>query len=360
MAKKSSRRDTKGKGPGPGVGQVDAAGGHEAPPAAADAEPAPDRSASGPEAPPVPGLSSLPVEPGSSPGVDADGAAAALADDAQDSRSKTVAQSGRESGVYDGWTANRLLRRSTPPPMPFPGVATGQIQAKPVTDSIQPTPQGSGTATEPTSAATEPTSAAAEPTSAATEPTSAAAEPTEVATGSPAEFVLEGIPPPPLMPSGVASDIPQPPTCGDAWDLVERSSIAGISARPAGRPDLVEEMEELYALDDFTGALRVAELLLGVQPDHPQAQRCAHNSRRRLEQLYASKIGPLSQVPVVCLKDADIRWLGLDHRAGFVLSRIDDRANVDELLDVCGMPRLEALKTIIELINQGAVRLEKG
>ena len=137
---------------------------------------------------------------------------------------------------------------------------------------------------------------------------------------------------------------------GDALDLVDRS-------HPSVQLDLVGEMEELYALDDLTGALRFAELILGREPDNPQAVRCAENCRRRLLALYSSKIGSLRAVPVPALRDAELRWLGLDHRSGFLLSRVDGHSTVEEVLDVCGMPRLEALKTLVDLLERGAIRV---
>jgi len=138
---------------------------------------------------------------------------------------------------------------------------------------------------------------------------------------------------------------------GDALDLVDRS-------RPSVQLDLVGEMEELYALDDLTGALRFAELILGREPDNHQARVCAQNCRQRLIQLYASKIGSLEGVPVQALTETQMRWLGLDHRSGFLLSRVDGASTVEEVLDVCGMPRLEALKTLVDLLERGAIRVQ--
>jgi len=142
-----------------------------------------------------------------------------------------------------------------------------------------------------------------------------------------------------------------PPSDGGALDLVDRS-------RPSQQLDLVGEMEELYALDDLTGALRFAELILGREPDNMQARQCAQNCRQRLVQLYASKIGDLSGVPVQALSENQMRWLGLDHRSGFLLSRVDGLSTIEEVLDVCGMPRLEALKTLVDLLERGAIRVQ--
>ena len=162
--------------------------------------------------------------------------------------------------------------------------------------------------------------------------------------------------PPRRLPSAI-SDAATESNLGEALDLVDRSDREGNPAAVSGiTADMVEEMEELYSVDDFTGALRVAELLLGGNPDHERARRCAEMCRERLEQLYINKIGSLTRVPEYTLKEVDLRWLGLDHRAGFVLSRVDGKATVEELFDICGMPRIEVLKTLIELLNQGAIR----
>jgi hypothetical protein len=138
---------------------------------------------------------------------------------------------------------------------------------------------------------------------------------------------------------------------GGAFDLVNRS-------RPSQQLDIIGEMEELYALDDLSGALRQAEFVLGRYPDNEQALRCAANCRARLVQLYASKIGSMDRVITQTIEHSQVRWLGLDHRSGFLLSRIDGVSTVEEILDVCGMPRLEALKTLADLLDRGAIRLE--
>jgi len=148
------------------------------------------------------------------------------------------------------------------------------------------------------------------------------------------------------------NNVPSSELMGNALDLVDRS-------RPSQQLDLVGEMEDLYALDDLTGALRYAELILGREPDNGQARRCAENCRERLVLLYSSKIGTLDGVPMPSLNETELRWLGLDHRSGFLLSRVDGFSTVEEILDVCGMPRLEALKTLVDLLDRGAIRIAR-
>jgi hypothetical protein len=142
---------------------------------------------------------------------------------------------------------------------------------------------------------------------------------------------------------------------GNALDLVDRS-IPPLGALPL---DLVSEMTDRYELGDFSGALVAAEMVLARDPDDTAAQQYATACRERLEQLYVSRVGSLTRVPVVSVRDVDLRWLGLDHRAGFLLSRIDGHASLEEILDVSGMPRLEALRTLVELCEAGALSFDR-
>lgn len=139
---------------------------------------------------------------------------------------------------------------------------------------------------------------------------------------------------------------------GGALDLVER---AHSSAAP--EIDFATEMSERFALGDFTGALLAAELLLGRDANHEAARRVAAASHDRLVALYTSRLGSLDRAPRVVLPDHEIRWLGLDNRSGFLLSRIDGKATVEEIIDMSGMARLEALRTLSELIAVGVVAL---
>ena len=121
--------------------------------------------------------------------------------------------------------------------------------------------------------------------------------------------------------------------------------------------DLRTEMRELFALDDFTAALSIAELLLGQDETDEDAAGVASECRRRLVQLFTSRIGDLNAVPRTRVRPEEVRWLGLDHRGGFLLSQINGSYTVEELCDVSSMPRLDTLKTIVELKDAGAIEI---
>jgi len=151
-------------------------------------------------------------------------------------------------------------------------------------------------------------------------------------------------------------EVPPPsalPTLGDALALVDHRSRP-----PAAPANPTTEMNDRFALGDFTAALRLAELILGNDPDNDTALATKRLSEDKLAQLYLSRLGSLSRVPLPAVADAQVRWLGLDHRDGFILSQVDGGHSIEEVVDVCGMPRLEVLKTLVELLDLGAIRFD--
>jgi hypothetical protein len=96
---------------------------------------------------------------------------------------------------------------------------------------------------------------------------------------------------------------------------------------------------------------------LARSPDDALARRCAQNCRDVLTQMFAARIGPLDQVISVVISPEEVQWLALDHRAGFLLSLVDGQSTVDEILDISGMTRLDALKIIFDLTERQVVRL---
>lgn len=136
------------------------------------------------------------------------------------------------------------------------------------------------------------------------------------------------------------------------------AGFAPASPKPVapGEPS-VQEMQERYALGDFTRALELAEAILQKHPDDTTTRRYAQNCRDVLTQMFAARIGPLDQVMSVVISPQEVQWLSLDHRAGFLLSLVDGQSTVDEILDISGMSRLDALKIIHQLVEQQVVSL---
>ncbi|MEZ4374602.1 MAG: hypothetical protein R3B07_27540 [Polyangiaceae bacterium] len=169
------------------------------------------------------------------------------------------------------------------------------------------------------------------------------------------------------------------PPSGSALDLVSRprdpvaeqkpytaQSLGAEPSSPAHSAPVersespIVDMKDRYAVGDFTGALVIAESILETDPNHADARRYADSCREVLTQMYAARLGQLDQVVSVAVPPDQIRWLSLDHRAGFLLSLVDGMTSIEEILDVSGMTRLDALRIMFTLVQQRVISLEPG
>jgi hypothetical protein len=131
------------------------------------------------------------------------------------------------------------------------------------------------------------------------------------------------------------------------------------SQRALTPPSTRREMIDRYELGDFTGALSLAETLLEIDRTDAEARRIADTSRTKLRAIYVGRLGALDQVPVMMIPHAELRWLALDHRAGFVLSLVDGTSSIEEIIDVSTMPQLEVLRTLYNLLSQNVISLRR-
>lgn len=138
----------------------------------------------------------------------------------------------------------------------------------------------------------------------------------------------------------------------------ESRLTAPPTARRADLAQLRHQMKDCYATGNFSGALEVSEALLRVDPGDLEAQRFVTSCRDVLTQMLLSRIGSTDQYVRVALGAEELRWLNLDHRAGFFLSLVDGTLTIDELLDVSGMAKLESLRILSTLLEQRVLRLE--
>jgi DNA-nicking Smr family endonuclease len=73
--------------------------------------------------------------------------------------------------------------------------------------------------------------------------------------------------------------------------------------------------------------------------------------------MYLSRLGGARRVPRLAIPTEQVKWLSLDHRTGFLLSLCDGKSPLDDILDVSGMPQLEALRLLFELLQQSVIQL---
>lgn len=128
-----------------------------------------------------------------------------------------------------------------------------------------------------------------------------------------------------------------------------------FSSAPPSEDTPLHDLKDRFAIGDFSGALEVAEKILAESPDDVEVQTLAQKCRDVLSDMYTSRIVSMDRPLHVLMGTDQIRWLSLDHRAGFLLAMIDGVTTVDELLDVSGMSRFEALRLICDLLEKNVV-----
>ncbi len=172
--------------------------------------------------------------------------------------------------------------------------------------------------------------------------------------------------PPVRRDSPLSSDAPEPkppngapfsfgPTSGDALELV---GVRSQSIKPAASPRIsMRAVRDRFDVGDFSGALILAEGILEHDPESVDALLYAEHCRDVLKQMYISRLGGVGKVPQVAISDEQLRWLNLDHRAGFLLSLVDGNSSFEELLDMSGMPAVDALRLLLELLQQNVIKV---
>jgi hypothetical protein len=145
---------------------------------------------------------------------------------------------------------------------------------------------------------------------------------------------------------------PRDPVLELSFDEPERKPVF---KEPEG--GAIGDVKDRYAMGDFSGALVIAEGILESNPEDLEAPRYAQSCRDVLTQMYSARLGSLDQIVAVAVPSDQIRWLTLDHRAGFLLSLIDGGSTVDQILDISGMTRLDALRIMYQLLDQRVISL---
>lgn len=159
------------------------------------------------------------------------------------------------------------------------------------------------------------------------------------------------LPPRPMRRAGSAAALDAPAL------TLDLGALPALASAPPISDPVLRELKDRYAMGDYSGALIVAEAVPVDAPQHAEAQRFAQNCREVLVQMYTARLGARDQVVSMAIPADQVRWLSLDHRAGFLLSLVDATSTVEELLDISGMPRLDALRILYALLQERVIAL---
>jgi hypothetical protein len=124
--------------------------------------------------------------------------------------------------------------------------------------------------------------------------------------------------------------------------------------------ELVDQCRGYLERGNLEAAAVAAEAALreGEHAPDPGIPEVIEPARSLFERAFEGYIGPATGVPVTAMSAGALTGQDLDHRAGFLLSRIDGHVSIDALLDIASMPRFEALRILASLLRVKAIRLE--
>jgi hypothetical protein len=156
------------------------------------------------------------------------------------------------------------------------------------------------------------------------------------------------------------SDRPTEPALHDPSGSARgRRTRRAIPAAKCEADRVRAELAAKFFSADYVGALALAEDLVAKDPTDTSAKDFADECRRMLERAFVGRIGSLDQVPRLAVALRTLRGRSLDHQAGFLLSRVDGVSTLEVLLDLSAMPRLDALRLVAKLVDDGILRLER-
>ena len=112
-------------------------------------------------------------------------------------------------------------------------------------------------------------------------------------------------------------------------------------------------MERAGELDKAVAAV---DLALSEDPNSALAQKLIHRNRDTIMTVFQSFLGDLERQPQLARPLHELASAPISPRAAFLLSRIDGTLSIDEILDVSGMPRLEAYRHLCQLFLRGILR----
>ena len=161
------------------------------------------------------------------------------------------------------------------------------------------------------------------------------------------------------------------PQNANALDYLEAARGDGeTDGRDVGRDDnrneeperevtrLLEEAQNLLGNDDLEGALSVFRAAANRDPDRFEVESYIDMVRGRLVQRYRDRVGDTGAAPRMVIDPSELTAFDLPADAGFMLSLVDGKTSIDELIALSGMDTFEALRILNELVAAGIAELE--
>jgi hypothetical protein len=143
----------------------------------------------------------------------------------------------------------------------------------------------------------------------------------------------------------------QPPSHDPFDDGLDR-----LTPRPSGLL-LEDRMVELFSAGEFESALGLATEILRTNPGAEIARDYADSCRSEIRASLVGRLMSVHHIPRLAVPIHAIPRVTLDHRTGFLLSRIDGWSTLEDVLNISGMDSIDALRILCHLLDEGLIAM---
>ena len=119
--------------------------------------------------------------------------------------------------------------------------------------------------------------------------------------------------------------------------------------------EVLKEALTHHELGDYQSSQSLIEEHLSSFPSDPRLDDLRKENLRQIEMKYLAKIGSLEGRPVVAISADQLVWHNLNQDKGFVLSRVDGKLTVADIVDIVHLSRHETLRLLAELTSDGII-----
>ena len=145
-----------------------------------------------------------------------------------------------------------------------------------------------------------------------------------------------------------------------------QQELAEPEPEPVDEPPLMPAVDgsELaqvrQAMDsgDLELALDECQAVFEAQPGNADAARLLERIQQLLIKTYWAELGDMQQIPTVQVPRHEIIWQDMDHRTGFLLSRIDGLLSFQDIIDISGMNDFEACRILLKLLRDDVIGMK--
>jgi len=140
---------------------------------------------------------------------------------------------------------------------------------------------------------------------------------------------------------------------------IDRNAPAGETREDRTRrriTALLDRAAEWGKGAELERAVTAVDLALSEDPNSALSQKLIHRNRDAIMNAFQGFLGDLQRTPALARPLHELGSAPISPRAAFLLSRVDGTLSLDEILDVSGMPRLEAYRYLCQLFLRGILR----